>query len=71
VGSAPPDDVQDDWTHYAPLTPPANAGICSFCGYRQTSDRLVVMAPDGAAGICEVCASSHTRFFARRRGDLR
>lgn len=33
-----------------------NAAVCSFCA--GTPDRLLVMAPDGAVGICEVCVSS-------------
>jgi hypothetical protein len=64
---APPDHDDPGWTSYSPSPPPPNAGVCSFCGERQAPDRLVLMSGDGTAGVCEHCAASHVRFFARRR----
>jgi hypothetical protein len=64
VEAAPPN--HEDWTPYAPDPAPANAGVCSWCGHRQTPDCLVVMSGDGTAGICESCVAGHARFFARR-----
>jgi hypothetical protein len=58
-----------DETPYAPDPAPVNAGVCSWCGHRQTPDWLVVMSADGTAGICESCVDSHARFFARRRAE--
>ena len=65
----PPDDDKLG-TQYAPGGPaPANAGVCSWCGQRQSETLLVVMNADGSAGICELCANTHGRFFARRRAE--
>ena len=59
----------DNAVPFAPDPAPANAGVCSWCGHRQTPECLVVMSGDGAAGICENCVDAHTRFFARRRAE--
>jgi hypothetical protein len=56
-------------TGYAPPPAPANAGVCSWCGQRQSERLLVVMNADGSAGICELCAATHGRFFSRRRTE--
>ena len=65
--SLPPAPDSDEGTSYAPLPAPPNAGVCSWCGRRQSAELLVVMSGDGRAGICEECVESHSRFFARRR----
>jgi hypothetical protein len=67
VGAGPPN--HEDWTPYAPDPAPANAGVCSWCGHRQTPDCLVVISGDGTAGICENCVAGHGRFFARRHSS--
>ena len=67
MAAGPPD--YEDATAYAPDPAPANAGVCSWCGHRQTPDRLVVMSGDGAAGIYESCVDANTRFFARPHAE--
>jgi hypothetical protein len=67
MAAGPPDD--EDAKPYAPDPAPATAGVCSWCGHRQTRDRLVVMSGDGRAGICESCVDAHARFFARRHAE--
>jgi hypothetical protein len=59
----------DEGTPYAPSPPPPNAGVCSWCGRRQSDELLVLMSGDGRAGICEECLQTHARFFARRRAE--
>jgi hypothetical protein len=52
---------------FGPSPAPPNAGVCSWCGHKQSPELLVVMSGDGRAGICEHCVEAHSRFFAHQR----